>query len=136
MLPSPSFIGNLSIPKFASEDHKATYYATAFRFTMQHTLSKDLALGYNLGARWDGESPEPEFVYTLTTGYSISERWSTYIEVYGFAPQRSSAEHSFDGGFSYLFQQNLSMDISGGFGLTDNAPDYFMALGFSFRLPN
>jgi len=134
ILPTTSFIGHLSIPYLASNDLKAKYYTPAFRFTMQHTLSEKLGLGYNLGARWDGETPEPEFIYTLTTGYSISAKTGAYVELYGFAPQRSVAYHSFDGGVSYLLQQNMSADISGGFGITENAPDYFFALGFSFRL--
>jgi len=136
IIPITSFIGHLGIPSFASKDHKAIFYAPAFRFTMQHTLSRNIDLGYNFGARWDGETPEPEFTYTLTTGFGISEKVGAYAEIYGFAPQYSSAYHSFDGGFSYLIHENMLVDISGGFGLTNNAPDYFVAVGFSFRLPN
>ena len=55
IIPITSFIGHLGIPSFASKDHKAIYYAPAFRFTMQHTLSRNVDLGYNFGARWDGE---------------------------------------------------------------------------------
>ncbi|MBF6609373.1 MAG: transporter, partial [Flavobacterium sp.] len=35
---------------------------------------------------------------------------------------------------TYLLSNDFMLDVSGGFGLTDNAPDYFMALGFSFRI--
>jgi Putative MetA-pathway of phenol degradation len=136
ILPTTSFLGHLSIPGFASKDFKATYYAPAFRFTMQHTLSEKFSLGYNFGAEWNGETAEPSFIYTLTTGYSISNKVGAYAELYGFAPQQSRTDHMFDCGLSYLLKQNMSADISGGFGLTENAPDYFLAIGFSFRLPN
>jgi len=134
ILPTTSFIGHLTIPRLASENFQATYFAPAFRFTMQHTLSEKFALAYNLGAEWDGESPEPIFIYTLTTGYSISEKFGAYVEAYGFVPQISMSDHRFDGGLNYLFRPNILFDISGGVGLTENAPDYYAALGFSFRL--
>lgn len=134
LLPITSFIGYLSVPNWASKEFKSTYFAPAFRFTMQHTLSQKFTLSYNLGAEWNGETPEPAFIYTLTTGYSISDKFGAYVEVYGFAPQSSKADHRFDGGLNFLLKENILLDISGGAGITENAPDYYMALGFSFRL--
>src|SRR5438093_7206400 len=59
IIPTTSFIGHLSIPALATGKLKTTYYAPEFRFTMQHTLSDKLSLGYNLGAEFDGETAEP-----------------------------------------------------------------------------
>lgn len=132
--PKTSLIAHLSVPDFASKDLKTTYYAPQFRFSMQHTLSDRISLGYNWGAEWDGESPEPAFIYTLTSGLSLSKKTGFFLEFYGFAPQKDSAEHRFDGGFTYLVSNNFMLDASGGFGITENAPDYFAAVGFSFRL--
>lgn len=132
--PKTSFIAHLMIPELASEELKTTYYAPRFRFTMQHTLTDKINLGYNLGAEWDGESPEPTFIYTLTGGFSLSEKLGCYIELYGFAPQKDKADHRCDGGFTYLISDNVMIDASGGFGISENAPDYYTALGFSFRL--
>ncbi len=85
-------------------------------------------------AEWDGETPDATFLYTLTTGFSLSEKLGCYVEVYGFAPQNDTADHRFDGGFTYLISDNFMIDASGGFGITENAPDYYTAFGFSFRL--
>ena len=134
ILPTTSFIGYLTIPHFATDNFKATYYAPAFKFTMQHTLSEKFSLGYNLGAEWDGESPYPIFIYTITTDYSITNKFSIFSEIYGFAPEKSKADHRIDCGLSYLIRPNVSLDFSGGIGLTDNAPKYFLSTGFSFRL--
>jgi hypothetical protein len=136
IIPITSFIGHLSAPTLASKCQLATYFAPAFRFTMQHSLSDAFSLGYNLGAEWDGESAEPIFIYTLTTAYSLSESIGAYVELYGFAPQNSRADHRLDGGISFLLQNNMLLDISGGVGLTPNAPKYYGAIGFSFRLPD
>ena len=134
IIPKTSFIGHLSIPRIASKELKSIYYAPTFRFTMQHTLTDKITLAYNLGSEWDGETPEPTFIYTLTTGFSLSEKMGSYIELYGFAPQNQHADHRFDGGFTYLLSNNAMIDMSAGFGITENAPDYFLGLGFSFRI--
>jgi hypothetical protein len=102
---------------------------------MQHTLTDNISLGYNLGTEWDGETPEPVFIYTLATGFSLTEKIGAYIEVYGFAPQLSRAEHRADAGFGWYMNPNILFDLSGGVGITDNAPDYYGSLGFSIRLP-
>ncbi len=133
ILPKTSLLGHLSIPGFASENFKAPYYAPSFRFTMQHTLSNRVSLSYNLGAEWDGETPEPTFIYTLTTGIGITSKLGSYLEVYGFAPQQHSADHRIDGGLTYLVTNDLLLDISGGVGISPNAPDNYFAAGVSYR---
>lgn len=134
IIPKASFIGHISLPNAASKEFKSEFFAPEFRFVLQHTLSKKMSFSYNLGAEWDGFSPEPTFIYTVATGYSITEKLGSYIELFGFAPQQQTANHSFDGGFTYLISPNFMVDASAGVGITENAPDYYWALGFSFRL--
>ncbi len=133
IIPATGFIAHLAIPNAASTNFKASYYAPSFRFNMQHTLSKTFSLAYNLGTEWDGKTPEPTFIYTLTSGMSITEKLGAYIELYGFAPQKQSADHKADGGFTYLITNDVMVDISGGFGITKEAPKNYFALGFSYR---
>jgi hypothetical protein len=133
-MPKTSFIGHIGLPNVASTKYKTDYIAPEFRFVMQHTLSEKFSLSYNLGAEWDGVSPESTLLYTLTTGYAISKKMGSYIELFGFAPEKDSASHSFDGGITYLINRNLMLDLSSGIGLTNNAPDYYIAFGFSFRI--
>ena len=136
IIPATSFIGHLSLSTLASQELKAVYVAPLFRFTMQHTLSKNVSLGYNLGAEWDGDTPEPAFIYTLTTSFALSAKWGSYIELYGFAPQQSRADHRYDGGITYLLKNNILIDVSGGAGISSNAPSWYGSLGFSVRLPD
>jgi Putative MetA-pathway of phenol degradation len=133
IVPKTSFIGHISLPNAASANYKTDYTAPEFRFTMQHTLAEKLSLGYNLGCEWDGLLPAPTYIYTLTTGYSVSDKLGSYIELFGFAPQEDNANHNLDGGVTYLITDNFMVDLSSGVGLTDNAPEHYIALGFSFR---
>lgn len=134
VFPKTSFIGHVSLPNVASTAFITDYFAPEFRFVMQHTLSEKFSLSYNLGAEWDGFTPEPTFIYTVATGYSITEKLGSYIELFGFAPQNNEANHNFDGGITYLISTNFMLDLSSGFGISENAPDNYFALGFSFRL--
>jgi hypothetical protein len=133
LLPTTSFIGHIGLSKLASKEFKTTYYNPEFRFTMQHTISKRQSLSYNLGAEWSGETPEPTFVYTLSSAYFFSEKIGGYIELYGFIPQIDKPDHRLGGGLTYLFNTNHQLDISGGFGLSKTAPHYYLSSGYSFR---
>lgn len=134
IIPKTAFIGHLKIPTGGDSDLASTYFAPSFRFTMQHTLSEKISLGYNLGTEWSGVTAEPVFIYTITSAISLSPSWGAYLELFGYAPQFNRAEHSFDGGFTYLLNNNCLADLSFGLGLTSNAPNYFISAGFSFRL--
>lgn len=134
IFPKTAFIGHLSLPKVATIQYKTEYYAPEFRFAMQHTLSKKINLSYNLGSEWDGNTLEPTFIYTISTGYSISKKTATYFEVFGFAPQKENTNHNIDGGITYLINDNFMLDLSSGFGISKNAPKYYIAFGFSFRI--
>ena len=131
--PKTSFIGHISLPNAASTIFKTDYFAPEFRFLMQHTLSKKMSFSYNFGVEWNGFTPEPTFIYTVTTGYALTEKLGCYAEFFGFAPQINSANHNFDTGFTYLINNNFMIDVSSGVGITKNAPDHYVAFGFSIR---
>lgn len=134
LLPSAAFIGHLQLPGLASREFVSSFVAPSFRFAMQHTLTDRVILGYNLGAEWNGETPEPAFLYTVTAGLSINETIGCYAELYGFAPQHGTADHLANGGFTWLLAPNVMVDCSGGLGLASSPPTSFVAVGFSFRL--
>lgn len=133
-IPKTSLISHVSIKNWSSPKYKYNYYVPDFRFTLQHTLSEKFCLGYNLGAEMDGFTKQSTLLYTVTTGYSITKKLSSYLELFGFAPQNEIAYHNFDGGFTYLINNNFMVDLSSSIGITNNAPKHYFAFGFSFRI--
>jgi hypothetical protein len=131
--PECAFIGHIEIPTAAAKDFKATYYAPSFRFNFQHSLSSSWSFSYNLGSQWDGETAEPQFLYTIATGSTITQKIGFYVELYGFAPQKAKADHRFDAGLTYLVNNNAQIDVSAGFGISKNSPKHFIGCGYSFR---
>jgi len=133
VLPKTSVILHTTVPKFSSRQYSHLSAAPNFRFLMQNTLSDNWAAGYNLGMEWDGESTVPTYTYTFAPGFTIDEKWAGYFEVFGFINNEKTPQHSIDGGLYYFPDNNTKFDISAGFGLTKNAPDFYVALGYSVR---
>ncbi len=132
-IPKTSLIFHFAVPRLASKKFIANKLAPNFRFTMQNSLSKNIALGYNLGAEWDGFTNIPTWIYTFAPGFNLSEKWYGYIEAFGFINKEDAPQHSLDGGIAYFLNNNLKVDFSAGFGITETAPDYYIAIGASLR---
>ncbi len=133
--PEIAFLGALVLPFTASSDYKPSYSAANMRFAFEHTLSDRFSLGYNLGAEWDGETAVPDYFYSVAIGYELSGNLGAFIESFGSIPEAGTAQHQLDAGFTYLISPNFQLDISGGIGLNKEAPDNFVSIGLSYRIP-
>ena len=133
ILPKTSLIVGTGFPMLASKSFKADHLAPLFRFTMQNSLTNNIALGYNLGAEWDGYSSTPVWIYTFAPGFDLGNKWYTYIEIFGFIQKNENPQHNVDGGIAYYISNNVKIDISGGLGISEAAPKSYVAIGFSFR---
>jgi hypothetical protein len=57
----------------------------------------------------------------------------TFLEYYGFFRDDRGPSHNLDGGFTYLVDRNLQLDINAGVGLNERADDLFIGGGFAKR---
>ncbi len=135
MMPKTSFIGHLTTSNLGSKSFHTKHIAPSFRFLFQHSLSEKLNLGYNIGAKWNGETPDATGIYTISTAYAFSEKFGGFIELYGFLNKFQSSDHRFDGGITYLINQDFQLDASTGVGISEISPEYFFSFGVSYRFP-
>ncbi len=133
LIPITSFIGSMSLPMIATKEFKSTFFAPSFRFVMQHTITERINFAYNLGAEWDGENAEPIFIYTVTSGFALTDKLGAYAEFYGFKGQKTRIDNRFDCGFTFTLNPNLMFDVSAGVGLSQSSHYFFVGNGFSFR---
>lgn len=133
LLPKTSLLFHVAIPKLASNYFKADHLAPNFRFTMQHSLPKNIGLGYNVGAEWDGVNKGATWIYTFAPGINLGEKWYAFIEAFGFISKQKNPEHNLDGGIAYYINPNFKIDLSAGFGISKAAPDWYIAVGGSIR---
>lgn len=133
-LPKTSLIAHFALPFAGSKELSPLLSAPAFRFTMQHNLTENIGLNYNLGAEWNGYDGKPAWLYTLAPSFNIGERWYAYIEAFGFYKDKQ-LEQNFDGGLGYFISNNAKLDLSAGIGANNSELDNYVAIGFSFRIP-
>lgn len=134
--PKISFIAHVAIPWLSTKPERTKYIAPNFRFTLNHSLPKNISLGYNIGAEWDGFSAQPSFVYTIANGFKLSPRWYYYYEFFGNIPIGEKSTHTVDNGVAFLIRPNVQIDLSGGVQLYPDFKSAYASLGLSFRLPN
>lgn len=138
LMPETALLGSITLP-WGDSDVSNDDIDPDIRLCFSHTLSETFSLGYNLGAEWDTDHDlEPRsFVYTVALGAALTDSLGAYVESFGdIGIGASDDTHSLDGGFTYLLQENLQLDILGGFGLSDDADDWFVGTGISYRYPN
>ena len=134
LLPDIGLLVHAYLPFFASTDYRPQTTGLDVIFSFSHTLSEKSNLGYNLGAAWQNDADGIEYVYTLAYGYSLTDRWGIYVEIYGNLPENSRAQHFADAGITYLVKNNLQLDATVGTGITEGQ-DILLSAGFSYRIP-
>lgn len=133
--PKTSLIAHTALPRWGGAVFQTPKWSPNFRFVMQNTLSERAAVGYNVGAEWDGFSKTPDWIYTFAPGYNLGKNGYAYVELWGSVRKGSSPQHSLAGGLAYYFTDDTKIDLSGSYGLSEAATDYYVAVGFSFRTP-
>lgn len=81
--------------------------------------------------------PFAEFAQSWTIGYSLTERVGAYTEWFAICPDGADTDHNqnyANGGFTFLVNNNLQLDIRAGVGLNEAADDLFTGAGFAWRL--
>lgn len=130
-MPEIALVGNIALP--SGESIYQTQHTTPdFRFAVSKAFSDQFSIGYNLGTQWDSDSPRSTTFYTIILGMNLSENFAAFFEPYGFIRKNEMADSRLNGGFTYLVQPMLQLDVSAGVGLTEGAPDSFVSFGASF----
>jgi len=77
-----------------------------------------------------------EITQSAACALSLTDELGAYAEWYAFFPsgaRDAQVEHYFNGGFTWLFNNDLQWDIRAGTGLTAASDDFFIGTGFSIR---
>jgi len=111
-----------------------------FNYIYSWALDNDWSLAgqtqWNRAMDAETTRPYSEFSQSLAIGKSFSEKLGGYYEWFCLIPDGADSapvEHYMDGGFTYLIQNNLQLDIRAGFGLNEESADYFAGTGLIFR---
>lgn len=78
------------------------------------------------------------FAQSAVAGVSLTDRLGTFHEWFAFIPDGAETirtQHFYNGGFTFLINDDVQLDIRAGVGLSDNADDFFAGTGLSIRFP-
>ncbi|MFL5773482.1 MAG: transporter [Flavisolibacter sp.] len=132
--PKTSILFHTSIPQAASKVYRISRITPDFKLAMQHSITKNIALGYNIGAEWYGLADSPAWFISLTSGIDFGN-WSAYGEIYNILQHGEHPLNNIDAGISYTFNDNYKFDLSYGYGLNPHAYfGHYVSFGFSFRV--
>lgn len=79
-----------------------------------------------------------EWAQSWTIAYGLSDKLGAYTEWFALFPHSadtSRPQHFFNGGFTYLINNDVQWDIRAGTALNEAADDYFVGTGLSIRFP-
>ncbi len=116
----------------------------SLRLAFGHALSERVELGYNVAVAWasepdadGGHTTRSTYLYSMVLGLGLGERWGTFVELYGEVPGTAPGDPvlSFDTGLTFTVGPNVQLDVAGGFGLSEEADDWFVGAGLSVWFP-
>lgn len=142
-LPDLAVIAAASVPTGADGVTSGRVDPTIL-LTASRPISDRVSVGSNLGSSWTtvddglgGRTTLVDFTYTLSFGFSLSERVGAFAETFGSLPaEDGNTAHHVDGGLTVLVRDNLQLDLSVGRGVAGaGATDWFVGAGVALRLP-
>jgi hypothetical protein len=109
--------------------------------TVKLTLSRGLPHGFDLGGNvivssiTDDHSRLTQTALSASLGHGVGAGWSGFWEFYGASADSHDGGRAWlaDTGVMHPIGHNLQVDVSVGRGLTEDAPDWFIGMGFAVR---
>jgi len=132
LLPKLAFVVNYNLA-VGKENFIPEKSEPAFLLAASNSITDWLGIGYNAGAKWiNGE--QLDIILTASMGISVAENTGLFLEFYGDKQQDTDANIFFDTGFTYLVKNDFQLDVSAGFPVNNQSPDFFISFGASFQI--
>jgi hypothetical protein len=136
-LPNLSVIPALSVPtggrtKTTTDVDPSLELAWNYPFTDKFTL-------YGVGSVAGVSDAEGRFCQatgSFAGSYQVTSKLSFFVEYFGLYPntRNTDCQHNIDFGPVFLITDNIQLDFAAGFGLNEEAPDFFINWGLSIRI--
>lgn len=96
--------------------------------------SKGTSIGTFWVASWDGNTAQPTWKYVVNCFIPIADdgKLSVFVENYGNVNNGTFSTY-FDGGFAWVANNNIQLDLGGGTGINRGVMESYISLGFSGR---
>jgi hypothetical protein len=141
ILPESAIVLQASIPVGADE-FTADEVLPGFLLLYGWDINEDWATGALTGVNRAIDDVTGDAYVELAQSWTVVRSWTdrlgSYAEWYVLAATSADTNHTenyFNGGFTYLLNDNVQWDIRAGVGLNEAADDFFVGSGLSVRFP-
>ena len=129
--PSIGFQYRLKFPS-PTEEFRTDHNTSIITLVTQQNIGK-LGLLTNWGIDWVGNTGEEVGFYIINLSTGLSDNLGIFVEQYGFF-NNGEWLGKFDGGLAILVNNDLQLDLFGGWGsLGQNEDSFFVSTGVSWR---
>ncbi len=103
------------------------------------TLGRDLSPRWSLGTQVgvgqesSGDDRETVVAGTLVLGRSLGAKGGLFLEIAAEDREEGNPAVIFHHGYTFLARPNFQWDVHVGTGITEEAPDFLLGLGFTWR---
>lgn len=139
LLPEMAMIPQMTVPSGAdafSADEVLPGLNWIYGWEISDFLSTAGSTQFNRSIDESTGDAYTEWAQSWTAAYTLDDRWGAYTEWFALFPHAAdtaNAEHYFNGGFTFLVNNDVQWDVRAGRGLNDAAEDYFVGTGLSIR---
>jgi hypothetical protein len=139
ILPETAIIFQMTVPSGGSEV-TADEVLPGFNFLYGWDINDQWSTGASTGINGAIDDVTldsySQISQSWTVGRSWTDRLGSYAEWFVLIPTSADTNHTenyFNGGFTYLFNNDLQWDVRAGVGVNSAADDFFAGTGLSFR---
>lgn len=134
--PHFGIIGELSMPS-GSTSASSGDVDPAIKLLWAYDIDDRLSIAgnMNIGVPTENGNRFVQAASSVSAAFAVTDELGTYIEYFGAYPASDGEDgaHTINGGFTYLLSPDLQLDIRAGAGLNEEADDFFVGAGFSWR---
>jgi hypothetical protein len=134
IIPKTSVIFRAGLPFLASKTFRPDHVQSVILLTMENEITDKISFGYNIGPAWDGFNTTPSWFYSFSSQFDLGKKWGAFLEAFGSVQKNALAQNSIDTGLGFYLNNDMKLDGSFGFGISDESPKNFFGVGFSFRV--
>ena len=136
VIPDIGFLAYLTLP-VGLKEYRPPHAAPSLQLLFNSHFSNKVELQYNFGYRKHQEEGDylVQLLYSASAIGHITEKLQGFAEFQAYKTHQQAAENSVAGGFMYKLLPNLQLDVLGGLGVSEKAPDYYTAAGITWWVP-
>lgn len=105
----------------------------ALLVALSQDLSEHFSISTNFGGLYLNDDNEFLYLYSVALGIGITEKIGGFVELFGGIRNSTSPEHTLDGGFTYLVNNDIQFDLSAGTRIFFDDTSLFINSGVSIR---